>query len=375
MAAALLRAPTATTMIPRLGIDPVAKGLVPGTHGAMRSGCAPTALPFDFMRVMLPSAAAVAKTAVARASVPAAPAGRDEARLPPARWASAEPVRPAALADAPPQVAPAPAAAVQKTPILGVERECEAIARAHRKPKKRRPAFASDRARASAAVESEIDFLVPLLPAAVATHMLSGELGARQVRGAEARERQLRRILAARAGTEGNNVAAVRKMLCVARQWAARNLPEVAPAERDAALFPMSAALAHELVFAEHERATTAGAGSKRGATVGDAVRTALYFAANKLLWPVDAPSAALEGAAPKPTATLREKAGTVPIAAKCHLEALARLTTTDVRAALGAGATAEGALAARLYARSLLGWGRFRCGYSTVGDADSFTY
>ena len=58
VAAALLRAPTATTMIPRLGIDPVAKGLVPGTHGAMRSGCAPTALPFDFMRVMLPSAAA-----------------------------------------------------------------------------------------------------------------------------------------------------------------------------------------------------------------------------------------------------------------------------------------------------------------------------
>lgn len=66
----------------------------------------------------------------------------------------------------------------------------------------------------------------------------------------------------------------------------------------DAACFPMSAALAHELISSAHARATANGTGSRKGATAA-------------------APKA--KSAPGKLT-----KAGVLPIAAKCHLEALA---------------------------------------------------
>ena len=129
---------------------------------------------------------------------------------------------------------------LQKVPHPGAG-STKAIADAHRKPKRRLPEFKTDKERAAFLVESEIATILPLLPAPVVRAMLGGELGWRQVREPAARLAQVRRTLAKRAGAEGDRVAGVRTMLSHVRKYAATAFPELTPAERDDACFPMSA--------------------------------------------------------------------------------------------------------------------------------------
>ena len=113
-------------------------------------------------------------------------------------------------------------------------------------------------------VREQIGALVPLLPLQVVSGMLGGELGMRQVPDGAARAAQLGRILAERAGTEGARVADVRRALGVFRAYA-QECMGVLPGHEDDALFPMSSALAHEIIHWESERARASSKGSQGG--------------------------------------------------------------------------------------------------------------
>ena len=232
------------------------------------------------------------------------------------------------------------------------------IALAHRKPKAVRPDFVTDRERGAFCVESEIDALLPLLPEPIVLHMLSGELGLRQVPDPAARCAQVRRILANRAGAEGDRIAGVRLMLARVREYAAVHFPDLAPETRDNVCFPMSAALAHEIIHARHAAATARAVGAKKGTTVGNCLRADMLFAAEHLKWPLDVTAKAdkevVAGAAPPPQAGGGAvKAGTLPIAVRCHLEAIANGASTTTLREHG---LADGAIqVTAFYARSLL--------------------
>ena len=215
-----------------------------------------------------------------------------------------------------------------------IDSACEFIRLEHRKPRTgRAPDFRTDADRNDYRVDSEIDALVPLLPYQAVSCMLGGEQGWRQVpRGR--RDRLLRRMLKQRAGSEGDRLASVRHLLRDIRMYAVRYLG-VSRADADEASFPMSSAMSHELIAIGHEKATHKGQGSKGGATVGHHLRETLIFAAEKLLWPIEVPRVVLDCAAPKAHILPRDRAGTLPIAAKCQLEIIARgqwgmVTVTD---------------------------------------------
>ena len=214
--------------------------------------------------------------------------------------------------------------------------------------------FADDQQRAAHAVAEEVEALIPLIPRGVITHMLGGERGMSQVPDPERRHAQIKRILSERAGTDGSSVAQVRLMLRDVREYGAKNF-HLAGDALDAACFPMSSSLAHELIASAHERATLKGAGSRKGATVGDRLRTTLIFAAEKLLWPIEVPRVALQAAAPKATSIpgKRAKAGVLPIAAKCQLEAIAADPHTHL-----SHLTWEARAVVTYYARSFLAAG-----------------
>ena len=227
------------------------------------------------------------------------------------------------------------------------------IEKAHRKPRRASVAYVSDKARADAAVADEIAALVPLVPQRIIHHMLGGELGLRQVPDPARREAQLRRMLAARAGTDGASVKAVRAMLRDVRLLGYDSFNLTGEA-LDMACFPMSSALAHEVIASAHATATAKATGSQSGATVGDRMRTTLIFAADRLLWPIDVPRMALVAAAPKAKAVgKKKKAGVLPIAAKCQLEAIAQDPLTHL-----AHLTMEARAVVTFYARSFLSAG-----------------
>ena len=196
---------------------------------------------------------------------------------------------------------------------------------AHRKKRARRPDFEDDKARTAFIVESEITALVPLLPWPVRSSMLGGPLGMIQVPKPEAQNLLIHRILKRRAGSDGANLGSARLALAVIRKYGALTWPTASDEERDGMLFPMSATLAHELIHEENERALAAAKGKQNGKTVGPRFRDSLIFMSEKLLWPIDVSRAALDGAAPKPKSVgSADKAGTLPIAVKAHLEAIA---------------------------------------------------
>ena len=181
--------------------------------------------------------------------------------------------------------------------------------------------------------------------------MLGGDRGLSQVRDPDARDRQIERILSARAGTDGASVANVRHLLRDIRVYAAEKLGCATSEAADAACFPMSSALAHEIIAHAHARASSAAAGSQKGSTVGARTRDVLIFAAERLLWPIDVPRVALEAAAPKAVTAKREKAGAIPLAGKCQLEYFADGNGLE-------GLTPSARTACRFYARSFLAAG-----------------
>ena len=138
---------------------------------------------------------------------------------------------------------------------------------------------------------------------------------------AELRYGQLRRRLMKRAGTTGANLAEVRLGLGTLRAYA-QVVAQARPGSEDDYLFPMSLALAHELVNDEHERAAAGGNGPQGGATVAWHIRGVLV---RLLGWgaPIVATAKELEDTVPngKPALNPRRKAGTYPIQAVCQFE------------------------------------------------------
>jgi len=202
--------------------------------------------------------------------------------------------------------------------------ELLAVEDLHRKPRRPRRTFSNDRERAAFEMQEQVETLLPLLPAQVVAAMLGGEHGMAQVPNPEQRLAMLRRNLASRGGLDGARVKGLRAMLCSVRSYAATELRITDMQAADAACFPASVQLVHQVIAHAHAKATAGGAGSQGGSTVGNSVRENFIFAAEKLGWPIEVPRAQIEHAAPKPRLLVRKKAGTLPIAAKCQLEQLA---------------------------------------------------
>ena len=197
------------------------------------------------------------------------------------------------------------------------------IEKAHRKPRGKAPKFKSAKEREAFALESEIDALIPLLPTETMVSMFGGPRGMAQVPAGDRCE-FLRRRLRAKSGSSGERVARMRHLLARIRRYAATRL-RLPPEERDAACFPMSSALAHEIIRSEHEGAVGRAKGSRGGTCVGSSVREDFKSAAEILQWPIAVDGASWAAAAPKARVGGRlTKAGTLPLAAKCQLESFA---------------------------------------------------
>ena len=118
-------------------------------------------------------------------------------------------------------------------------------------------------------MESEVAFLVPLLPHSARVEMLGDNLGMSQIPSKAAQDNFIHRLLKSRAGTDGSKIAAVRLALSVIGKYGATTLHITDPSERDEALFPMSGILANQLIHSEDERALLEAKGKRKGATVG----------------------------------------------------------------------------------------------------------
>jgi hypothetical protein len=235
------------------------------------------------------------------------------------------------------------------TTAAGAEQVRKAVEKAHRKPRRAAMDFADEDEASETAIAGEVACLVPLLPRAVVTSVLDGERGLQQVADPARRAQQLGRRLRARAGSEGARIRTLRTFLQAARAHALITMRCTLDA-CDEAIFPMAESLVHEIIWDEHQRALQAGRGSKGGATKGNGVREAALFAV-KMGWPMRATKDGLAGAAPPATASARTRAGVLPIAAKCQLEAQARGEHMD-------DLSVEARAVAQFYARSLLAGG-----------------
>ena len=142
----------------------------------------------------------------------------------------------------------------------------------HRKARQAIPDFVLAEEREAFKARGEAAALVALLPAQVTHAMMGGDLGVSQVPCAERRARMLTNMLLERAGAEGDRLAGLRTLLRHIREYAVRHYGARTSQEADSRCFPMSSALAHEIVSVEHERATTSAAGSRGGRSVGNGV-------------------------------------------------------------------------------------------------------
>ena len=272
-----------------------------------------------------------------RESVEAAPAGRGAgfAHREPAAAAGGLPARQKVLSTACCALTGEAAAAVKKV-----------IDKRHRKPRAKRPQVREQEEREDFCLESELDALIPLLPEETVLSMLGGERGLAQVPAAR-RAEHLRRRLRARAGASGERIARCRLLLGRVRTYAATalGLPEE---QWDAAVFPMTAALGHEIIHDAHVMAVAAGRGAKGGKTVGNGVRADLIRAAQVLGWPIECDKEAWQTAAPLASVGCSARAGTLPLAAKCQLEWFADGNLPE-------SVTGTAREACQFYARSLL--------------------
>ena len=225
----------------------------------------------------------------------------------------------------------------------------KAIELQHRMKREKRGEFSTDRERSEYAVGREVEALTRILPGSIRLAMMGGPAGVLQVPCLTAQDGFISRLISSRAGTEGAKIASVRLALGVIRCYGASILGESDPEKRDELLFPMSGLLTHELIHKENLRALEAAKGKKKGASVGPKFRDTLIFMSEKLRMPICVERDYIFAAAPKATAGGgAEKAGTLPIAVKCHLEELA----------FGAGLpdlSDLGNLAVTFYARTFL--------------------
>ena len=241
---------------------------------------------------------------------------------------------------------------LRRSEIADEDEVCKQISRVHCKPRRKKPEFASQAESENYEVDREIEILIPLIPQVIVQEMLGGPRGSMQVSDATMRSELIRRILKKRAGTDGNRLGSVRSFLAIARKYAWK-VEKLQGTEADEFLFPMGAVLAHVLIAKEDERARSAAKGARKGETVGDRLRDTIIFAAENLRWPIERNKVILGAAVGKAGGYEMDKAGTLPLAVKCHFEEVA----AEVSA--GLAELSETARAATVhYARSILAVG-----------------
>ena len=189
----------------------------------------------------------------------------------------------------------------------------------HRMKRKKKPNFGTNAERVEWSARRELDALVEILPKPIGKHVLGGDAGLAQVPSKERQDAQIARRMAHKAGKEGAKPARLRNLLSIARQYALTELGLEDREQQDAAMWPMTQALANELIFMEQARAEADGHG-----TVGARLRDTMIHAHDNCGWPIEVPRESLASAAPKAAARAKKKAGTLPMAAQCHLETLA---------------------------------------------------
>jgi hypothetical protein len=250
---------------------------------------------------------------------------------------------------------------VQEEPSSTLVRRCwygstrptcrDDIERLHKKKRRLPREFVDPKEREDFLRADQLDALMPLLGRHVVESMLGGARGLQQLSDPARREAQLRAKLIARAGSEGSQLAGLRSLLKIVRVYA-HEVMHAPLGREDEALWPMTEALANDIVASEHRRATSEGAGARGGITQGWGTRD-LFVLAASLKWPLDLPKGALDSAAPPPTGHARMHAGTLPIAGKCQLEFFASggLRTEAYRELL----SEQAADCCEFYSRSLL--------------------
>ena len=172
----------------------------------------------------------------------------------------------------------------------------EQLVAAHRKKRRMPRTFSSAEEREDFEKREQAAALVPLLPDACLAALLGGgalEHTLAQVPHLERLQDMVVKRLLHRAGTEGKRLADVRGVLCGLRLYA-QTVIGAPPGQEDAATWPVSAALAHEVIHAKHAAAVAAKAGSQGGATVGAHVCDTFLIMGEKLGLPIET-----EGAAP----------------------------------------------------------------------------
>jgi len=182
--------------------------------------------------------------------------------------------------------------------------------------------------------------LLPLLPQQARDLLVGGERSAHQLAEGD-RDRLLRRAVVAHPGTNGVALLDAARTLTYIQGYAqARGWAE-------ADTWPVSRAVAASWIEGEHERATDAARGSKKGGTVGHRMRGSLKALRDHFGCPIDLEGPLVAGAAPASAPGAPSQAATLPFQVYAQLEIVAR------RAA--APALAGGADVPRFFARSLL--------------------
>jgi len=187
--------------------------------------------------------------------------------------------------------------------------------------------FASQAELEEAKKAREVDELVAILPPEVARALLGGELGEQQLPSQAERTAVLKAAVAFKAGPDGGTLAAACRAWIAYRRYAdEQGVPNHG--------LPGSRGFIAAFIRAELERAA-GGKGAQGGTTVGNARRVGLLWLSQKLGFALDVDNIVVEAAGHSgqirahrradPVARKKRKAGSLPVAAYCQFEALAR--------------------------------------------------
>ena len=173
----------------------------------------------------------------------------------------------------------------------------------------------------------EVDELMALIPASVATALLGGELAAKQLPDLEEREALIREAVALKAGPDGATLGNA------VRAWSAYVAYAEAQKVQNQGL-PGSAAFVASFLRSEAERAA-AGRGSQGGTSVPNTRRVGLLWLQEKLGFPLQVDNIVVLAAAnpsqirahrrADPVNRRRKQAGSMPIACYLQFEHLAK--------------------------------------------------
>ena len=187
------------------------------------------------------------------------------------------------------------------------------------KPKRSKVTFNDQVEKEKAEVTYQSDWLMHTATTEVLKQILGGHAATEQVPSLESRRELLLLAFKRKAGKAGAELAKVRKALnIIKREAEARGLPNGG--------FPVSPAFAADMVRMEHVRATTASKprGKKGGRTVGHGLRASFINMQKNMQIDINADHPLVWAAAPTPEQGKSDKAGSLPIKVRVHIETLA---------------------------------------------------